>query len=55
MGLYKSSIETIRHEAMQAAKELGYSKERIEDLRTAKNDREIDRIMVQARHERFKD
>lgn len=55
MGLYRSSIETIRHEAMQAAKDLGYSKDYINDLKAAKNEREIDRIMVRARHERFKD
>lgn len=53
MGLYKSSIDILRHEAIVAAKDLGYSEERIKDLKAAKTELEIDRIMVKARHERF--
>lgn len=53
MAPYRSSIEIIRHEAIVAAKDLGYSKERIEELKAAKTEGEIDRIMTKARHERF--
>lgn len=50
MGQYRSSLKTIRHEAIAAAKDLGYDEEYIKDLKAAKSEGEIERIMITARH-----
>lgn len=42
--------EKYRNWALRAAKELFYNKEIIEQIKKAKNDKEIDQIMRSARH-----
>lgn len=44
---------TYRREAMKAAEELGYGRDVVEKIKAAKNDGEIERIMINARHEKF--
>ena len=44
-----------RDNAIKAAKDLKYGKDVIERIKTAKTEAEIERIMINARKEKFKD
>lgn len=50
---YRSSLESYRAEATEAAKDLYYGTAVIERIKNAKTDREIQRIMITARHEQM--
>lgn len=52
---YKLNETTYKKQAMQAAKELGYSGSVIKQLREAKTDVELSRIMRMARMRSFRD
>lgn len=47
------ALETFRRQAINAAKDFHYGKDVIKQLKEAKSDAEIDRIMKTARHEKF--
>lgn len=48
------SFKAYKSQAMRAAMELNYDEKFIKELRDAKTEGEIERIMRKARHERFK-
>lgn len=48
-----NSVEKYRRDAMEAAKDLRYGPEVVERIKNAKTDREIERIMITARHEQM--
>ena len=49
-NIFSSTFKTNKQNAMQAAKELGYSRECLDRLRKAETDGDIERIMRDARH-----
>ncbi len=53
MANHKHKGEIYKDQALRAAKDLGYDEEVIKDIHNAKSDLEIDRIMRNARLEKF--
>lgn len=47
-------VERYRHQAFEAAKDLGYSTETLDGIHAAKTAGEIERLMIRARKEKFK-
>lgn len=48
-----NELETFRRQAIKAARDFHYGKDVIQKLKDAKTEGEIDRIMKNARHEKF--